>query len=243
MNTRINRIGYDTKKFLLVSLFGIILFYVYHPFNSGLAKNNTFQIFPSDSSPYGLGYDEWVEKWLQWILSIPQERNPLLDPNGKFCGEGQTDPNVFFLAGTLGGKADRTCIISGDKALFFPILNVPSDLIRETEFGSKESLKRFLENNQDAVTLISASIDNTSLTSRDTLRTQSQFFNLTYPEDDDRGVYSEYNIAVSNGTWIMLEPLTEGYHHINFKGVLVDSASLDIDDLIIDMTYHINILD
>lgn len=243
MNSRINPLGFSDKKLLLLNLFATILLFNLSWFNPGLAKNNTFQIFPPDSQPYGLGHDEWSEKWFQWVLSIPQERNPLLDPDGKFCGEGQTDPNVFFLAGTLGGKADRTCIISGDKALFFPILNVPSDLIRETEFDSTEALKKFLKANQDAVTLISAHIDNSSLTSLDTLRTQSQFFNLTYPEDDVHGVDPEYTIAVSNGTWMMLEPLTGGYHHINFKGVLVDSASPDLDNLIIDMTYHINVLD
>ena len=137
-----------------------------------------------------------------------------MDPTGKFCGEGQSDPNVFFLAGTLGGKAGRndTCVVSSDKALFFPVLNIKSDIIRTGGFESIEGIKKFVNENQDAVAIVSAHINNVSIVNLPTLGAQSQFFNLTYPENYAQGIESGHTIAVSNGTWIMLKPLPLGYH-------------------------------
>lgn len=65
-------------------------------------------VFPPDSNPYGVNYAEWTTKWWQWVPSIPKEFNPVLDENGKNCAQGQSGP-VWFLAGTAGGSAKRTC--------------------------------------------------------------------------------------------------------------------------------------
>lgn len=233
--------GYRTKGLIMLYLFTAIQLIFASWVNIGLAKNEVYQIFPSESKPYGHDYAEWVDKWWQWISAVPHDRNPLMDPTGKFCGEGQSDPNVFFLAGTLGGKAERICTISSDKALFFPVLNIKSNIIRTAEFESIEDIKKFVNENQDAVALISAHINNISIVNLPTLRTQSQFFNLTYPENNAQGIEPDHTIAVSNGTWIMLKPLPPGYHIINFKGVLADSTRIDQVDTIMDITYHINV--
>lgn len=240
MVDRISPIRYMKVFLTLVPVIAISLIHL-PSLNTGLA-NNEIQIFPYGSEPYNLRYGEWTEKWWQWVLSIPQDRNPLLDPTGKFCGDGQSDQNVFFLAGTLGGKAERVCTVSSDKALFFPILNIRPELIRTTDFELIEEKNKFISENQDAITLVSAQIDNKSLINLPTLRTQSQFFNLTYPEVNTAGVGSERTIAISNGTWIMLEPLAPGYHRLNFQGILTEPIITDQENLVVDMTYHIDVL-
>ena len=46
------------------------------------------------------------------------------DPDGKWCGTSQSDTHVWFLAGTTGNSASRTCEIPAGKAIMFPIINV-----------------------------------------------------------------------------------------------------------------------
>src|SRR6266566_8180221 len=64
-------------------------------------------IFSSDSKPYGPTYGEWTAKWWTWIMTIPKNLSPADDNSGIRCSQSQTGP-VWFLAGSLTGKADRT---------------------------------------------------------------------------------------------------------------------------------------
>src|SRR5215831_17578658 len=63
------------------------------------------KVLPLDSSPYGNTYGEWSARWWQWLMSIPSDKNPNLDPTGAHCAEGQIGP-VWFLAGTFGTLGD-----------------------------------------------------------------------------------------------------------------------------------------
>ena len=62
-------------------------------------------------------------RWWQWVISIGQSENPLLDPTGADCAVGQEGP-VWFLGGTFGGPATRSCTVPAGKALLIPVLNV-----------------------------------------------------------------------------------------------------------------------
>ena len=201
------------------------------------------QVFPPDSKPFGLTYGEWSAKWWQWALSIPKEKSPFIDETGKNCGEGQNDPNVFFLAGTLGGPAKRTCTITSDKAIFFPIINIEADLLHTPETKTVEELKKFTKGDQDSVTHLSAEIDGLKLTDLDRYRVQSPVFNLTYPANNIYGVNSGIpTIAMSDGTWIMLKPLSPGEHDVRFTGVLVDFTVTTPENFVTDITYNLTVL-
>src|SRR5262245_53465086 len=73
------------------------------------------------TKPYGLTYGEWSAKWWQWVLSIPLNSNPMSDETGVNCGLKQ-EGSVWFLAGTSGGQAERSCTIPSSKSVFFPVL-------------------------------------------------------------------------------------------------------------------------
>jgi hypothetical protein len=83
------------------------------------SEGANFTISSIDSGPYGLTYGEWSGKWWQWTLSIPTDVNPLNDKTGENCAKNQNDTQVWFLAGTYGGTAERTCTIPSGKAIFF----------------------------------------------------------------------------------------------------------------------------
>ena len=95
---------------------------------------------------YGKTYGEWTAKWWQWAHSLPAATNPLRQEGMVDCSHGQSGP-VWFLAGTLGGGAERTCTIPHRKALLFPLVNadfvnVPGDCGRAE--GCTEAEKRQL---------------------------------------------------------------------------------------------------
>jgi hypothetical protein len=79
-------------------------------------------VFPVDSKPYGKSYAEWSAIWWQWLLSIPNDTSPAGDSTGKSCATNQQGP-IWFLAGTFGGAAERTCTIPSGKTIMFSSIN------------------------------------------------------------------------------------------------------------------------
>src|SRR5262249_33328650 len=61
-------------------------------------------VVPPNSNEFGNTYGDWCARWNQWLLSISADKNPALDNPGADCTAGQTG-EVWFLAGTFGGKA------------------------------------------------------------------------------------------------------------------------------------------
>src|SRR4051812_33587526 len=59
-------------------------------------------IVPPGARVLGKTYGEWGAAWWTWAYRIPAATNPVSDPTGEFCHEGQSGP-VFFLAGNFGG--------------------------------------------------------------------------------------------------------------------------------------------
>jgi predicted PurR-regulated permease PerM len=63
--------------------------------NNSSNSNSRIQIqdFTADSKPYGLTYGEWTAKWWQrTYLPVPKDVNPAYDDSGKYCSNGQSDP-------------------------------------------------------------------------------------------------------------------------------------------------------
>ena len=50
---------------------------------------NIFQP-PPNTKPYGLSYEEHVKNFYKWLLSMPSNENPVNDPTGQKCANGQT---------------------------------------------------------------------------------------------------------------------------------------------------------
>ena len=91
--------------------------------NSASATNEKARVFPPSAHPYGQSYSQWAAHWWTWVLTQPAAVNPLLDPTGANCAQGQSG-RVWFLVGTFGGgTATRSCTVPKGTALLFPVLN------------------------------------------------------------------------------------------------------------------------
>jgi len=99
--------------------------------------------------------------WWQWCSNEPEERNPIADKTGEFCNKNQHEPNVWFFAGTFGGKAERKCIISAGKAILFTIIN---DLLSYAVKTWRQSdLRSYAKSDLNGTTFYKATVDDVEL--------------------------------------------------------------------------------
>jgi hypothetical protein len=195
-------------------------------------------VFSIDSKPYGLTYGEWTAKWWQWALSIPANDNPTVDKSGEKCSVGQNNSSVWFLAGTGGGEAVRSCTIPSGKAILIPIINVECDSL-DLNLKTESDLRKCAKADQDKATNLQAVIDGVALTDLEKYRVQSPLFNVTIPKDNVGGYPPGSTQAVSDGFWILLKPLPPGKHEIHFSGSLVDFTTTGPLNFITDAKYNI----
>ncbi|AGZ45758.1 hypothetical protein [Actinoplanes friuliensis] len=69
-------------------------------------------------SPEGL-----AARWVRWVAGIGPVRNPVGDDSGLYADINQPD-DVWFLAGTFGDNAERSCPVPAGRPLFFPAFNM-----------------------------------------------------------------------------------------------------------------------
>jgi hypothetical protein len=72
-----------------------------------------------------------TEAWWTWALAAPSPAAEDYSSPDPRC-EGEFVDGVFFLAGTQGGNATRTCVVPADTALFFPVVNAFCTVDEET---------------------------------------------------------------------------------------------------------------
>ena len=194
-------------------------------------------IAPSDSLPGGKSYEQWAAKWWQWAESIPLPINPIWDTTGADCAVSQSG-DVWFLAGTAGFDATRSCTIPKNKMIFFPIINAINDYpcpVPGFQPGPGQSLEQFLTIGYssnigarqviDHVTAVSASLDGKSV--RICLcRPENSPYRATSPGFIFHGDPSlpgdpcqlQAWAGVADGYWVMLKPLSRGAHTLVFSG-------------------------
>jgi hypothetical protein len=179
-------------------------------------------------------YAQLTAQWWQWILEQPAAGNPNLDETGADAGSGQPARDVFFLAGTFGGPADRAFTVPADTALFFPLVNnagIAPQPAPQPKAGQNQvpQLRVLLAAPFiDAVTELHVTLDGVSLLDT-AARVKSPVFKFTVPANGllDPGAYT----GVSDGYWVYLAPLSPGTHILNFGGTS-DGFAVDITDTI-----------
>jgi hypothetical protein len=203
------------------------------------ADNINPGVFPIDSKPYGLSYEEWTIKFWQWLLSIPADKNPITDTTGKLCRQNQNASlPVFFLAFSTGGGAARTCDVPAGKAILIPV-NVVECSFAELNVKTEEELHTCATEDESSNPQLFLSVDGREFKDLQKYRAHSRAFDIGLP---DNSVIQESGPtrAVSDGYWIILEPLSTGKHDIHFKASLGDPTTgiLTYSD---DLRYTINI--
>jgi len=182
------------------------------------------QVLDVNSTQYHRNYPEWSAKWWQWALEIPQDKNPIADVDGRYCAVNQNlSSQVWFLAGTGGGRADRQCTIPHGVSLFFPILSTECSYAEDSTLKSPRDLLKCAK--EERASSLQASIDGTQLRNLESYRVDSPIFKFTFPEKNIFGAPSGQTQGVSDGWFLMLKPLKPGHHVVEFRGQTAASAT------------------
>jgi hypothetical protein len=196
-------------------------------------------VFTLDSQPYRVSYAEWTAKFWQWLLEQPSDNNPVNDQTGKNCANNQKDPNVWFLLGTAGGSAERTCTIPAGKAILVSIINVVCSYATDPELKSESELRSCAKADQDKVTSVELTLDGMKFQDLKKNRIQSPLFNVTLPKNNIFQGTPGPTKAISDGFWVFLKPLSPGRHELKDSGVLVDFTTTSTTNFATDVTYHL----
>jgi hypothetical protein len=179
---------------------------------------NTVALYSINERPFGKTWEEWTTKWWRWFLSIPDRNNPVHDKSGEKSTIGQTDDDVWFLAGTIGGTAERIVVVPAGKALLFPVINVTTSYSENPNLKTEAELMSFAKSHIDNIVKKEASIDGVELLISESHRVQSPPFDFLFPDDNIYGVPRGYTRGVGDGYWLFLKPLSRGRHKIRTYG-------------------------
>jgi hypothetical protein len=201
-----------------------------------VASGKKAKVFPPTSHPYGKSYGEWQARWFEWFVEIPASTNPLFDETGELCAVGQRGRVWFGAPVAHLGTTERSCTIPEGKAFFVPVGGVECSNIEPPPFfGSTEAELRacaaggFDEFFAGGLSASSLTVDGRAVPNLARFRTQTPVFSYTLPEDNIFGMPGPITatMAVSDGVFVILKPLSEGRHRVVMHGV--DSFGDSVD--------------
>ncbi|WP_234441487.1 signal protein [Streptomyces sp. WM6386] len=139
-------------------------------------------------------------RWWTWAASEPEATNPVADEDGRACGRNQPK-DVWFLAGTFGTQAERTCTVPGGVPLAFPLVNLVADPADCAEFMSTAEGSAVLDGEKiDAETSRGETISVEGVAGNPVTGTGERF------------------TATGCGLWVQLPPLRSGKHTLEIRG-------------------------
>jgi len=197
-------------------------------------------VYPVDSKPFGMTYEDWTIKYWQWLLPISVDRNPLADTNGQHCSEGQGNLPVFFLAPADKGSVQRTCNITAGKAILVPV-NIVECSFKEFKVKTEQDLKKCATEDESSNPGLSLSVDGKDFKNLQSYRIPTRAFDASFPKNGIFGVNSPGPTrSVSDGYWVMLQPLPPGKHQIHFHATLTD-PNTQLFSYNAEVKYNINV--
>jgi hypothetical protein len=162
----------------------------------------------------GKNWREWAVAWWQRSLATEKSSHPILDKTGKHVTDNQKG-NVWFLHGTEGKAAKRKCTIPAGKYLFFPVLTILQTGVEEDLNILRSELVTSLNN---AITLVK--LDNKLVPIKTDYRMTTPPFQFRMPKNKDEHLYdtNDGEIAIAEGYWLLLKPLSAGKHLLEITG-------------------------
>lgn len=198
------------------------LIFVFSALTLPVAASNAVNVFPPESKPYNLTYADHAKDFWKWTLEMPARENPVNDPSGEKCANGQSNTNssVFYLTFNNGGKSERICKVPAGKALLIPVMQVEwSD--KEAPGSTVDDLRSAAKKDQDSVNSLYLKIGDKEYGYQDLLKYRTQPtepFTVIFPDNGLFGIAKGgQSQVVADGYYILTEPLMKGTYPIHFK--------------------------
>lgn len=177
----------------------------------------------SDSNPNGASYQDWTARYWQWLLSVPSDVNPVYYKDGSNCYKNQPEGNVWFLVGETEGIAVRTCSVPEGKAIFMPIIEVECDTATDDSLETEEEFSTCVDEALGNVSKVEATIDGNPITGLDDYKVRSGIVDVEVPELNLLAGSGTLKL-MTDGYWIMINPLPKGEHVIELRAEVTQDA-------------------
>ncbi|MGW1671010.1 signal protein [Streptomyces sp. NPDC002324] len=158
------------------------------------------------SAQAGLSPEDLQSRWWTWALSEPEGTNPVADEDGSDCERNQPQ-DVWFLAGTFGTQAERTCSVPEGVPVAFPLVNL---------MGEPADCAIFMSTAKGSAVLDGKKVD--SETSR------GESISVQGVADNPVTGTDERFTTTGCGLWVQLPPLKPGKHTLTIRGQAQDFA-------------------
>jgi hypothetical protein len=200
-------------------------------------------VLPPDAVVGGKTQAEWSAEAWKWVLPIPTNLNPNLDPDGSRANVNQPNGPIFFIGGLsqISTVVERHFTVPEGKYLFAPLISVFTDNVDTWPLLTIEEMRDFNSRLIDLVTGLHASIDGAPVPDLFSHRAASSVFSVEYLSPDNLGsvIYGHpitgvVDPMVAEGYYLMIEPLPPGRHVINLGANVGPPVNLykDITDII-----------
>ena len=195
----------------------------------------------------GRDFGHWVRTWYTWFASIDSKSHPAFDPMGQHCDVAQEnldpdDKRPFFLVNNNTGAGARQCRAPANRHLFVPIVYRDArgdEAVEGADCVAKcPDLLPEGSDPLDSPKLLSAFLDGVDLDfvvdlgelefPRKDNVTQNDCFPVSLPADnffgEDVAAEGEERCAFVRGYWLLLGPLDDGTHRLDFSASLQDGS-------------------
>jgi hypothetical protein len=180
----------------------------------------------------GKSIGAWSAEWWKWAYSFSAGNDPFTDTASP---DAHQSGRVFFLAGTAGGSAERTFSVPQGSFVLVPLL---VGELSQAELGDfslfADDVRSAAKGLADVFDSLHATLDGTSIPESELFahRVVSPVFSFDAVAGNLFGAPAgNSGIAVADGYWLMLSPLSGGTHEINFGGgASAFGFSVDVTD-------------
>jgi len=200
---------------IILYLFSIGVYSVY-------GDSSSPSMFLKGSVPYGIPYEDWVERWWNWNIQIPSEQHPsVYHPKLTDCVVGESE-SVSFLTPNLNGKSQYSCTIPAKNAILVPISTGHCPTFEAKSNALEDMIKCATEG--DKYLWSRVSIDDVPLLTMDPtaeldqkIYVKTKIFNVTIPENNFLNQTAGQWKDAAGGYFIFLKPLPEGDHRLSIS--------------------------
>ncbi len=208
-------------------------------------QQDAIKAFGIDEKAGGKTCEQWSAEWWKWALSFKKDRNPVTDKTGEFAAIGQPK-EVWFLAGNFGGVSKRKCSIPADRPILVPVFNYfASQHTKKREEGELTKYAKAMAAEAKEVIdrgdSLSLQVNGKALNGLEKRRYVSTLFEVTAPNllEAVHPSFAGKQTGVSDGYWVMLQPLPEGKHTLRIQCKL--KAKQGEAAFAMDVTYEITV--
>ena len=210
-------------------------------------------LFPHDSKPFNVTMGKWLERYWIWLASIPKDVHPRGDTTGANCGTNQAGPIWYLDPPVEQPQPNATtfyCEIPENKAILVPlfvsecdptVLNNPTDS-QISECTKMENDRANIIFDIDGNRFVQIKGTSQSEEQYSLYRTTSDFFNISFAEnnifDADSGTYR----AQADGYFVIVQPLPLGDHEMSIYHNRLVSEPGKKPQPAVDVSYNIKII-